>query len=301
MGVLMINDEPVGTTSDAKHTPFNPSGTDLTATNVEDAIKEVNESGGSGGHTIIDSTGTAVTQRTNLQFGKSVITDDPTNDITKINVNNAIQKTYAQYQALPSAEKTDGSVYYIPDYPGVGGVFFFQTVAGMNAAIAGGLIPNNAICVVEEDTPYVVNAEDVNYDNTESGLSATDLQNAVDELNSIFGTKIKTNTRIALVGLSEKYTIIQQSIFIESYYIIRNGFVFVSLNVDCVTPSSGNEKVCTIPQCDQMTTFTPSCAYYPDNPSDFIGVIVQSGNIYLNHGTAGNRYSVSFMYPIANY
>lgn len=44
MGVLMINDMPIGTTPDAKHTPFNPSGTDLTSTNVEDAIKEVNES-----------------------------------------------------------------------------------------------------------------------------------------------------------------------------------------------------------------------------------------------------------------
>ena len=39
-----------------KHTPFNPSGTDLTATNVEDAIKEVNGSDTNADDVVYDNT-----------------------------------------------------------------------------------------------------------------------------------------------------------------------------------------------------------------------------------------------------
>lgn len=42
----------------------------------------VNASGGSGGHTILDSSGTAMTQRTNLQFDGADVTDDSSNDKT---------------------------------------------------------------------------------------------------------------------------------------------------------------------------------------------------------------------------
>ena len=45
-------------------------------------------SGGSGGHTIEDSTGTALTQRDIMQFSDSFApTDDSTNEVTKIGLN----------------------------------------------------------------------------------------------------------------------------------------------------------------------------------------------------------------------
>lgn len=141
---------------------------------------------GSGGHKILNASGQEVTQRSKLQFGKSVITDDATNDITKINVNNAVEISWADYQALSQAEKEDGTVYYIPDYPGYGGVYYFATKAAMDAAIGNGDVPDGAICMTGDDTPYVVSAAETTYDNTDSGLDATDVQGAIDEVTSNF-------------------------------------------------------------------------------------------------------------------
>ena len=52
-----------------------------------------NESGGSGGHTIEDSTGTALTQRTNLQFDDLSVTDDSVNDATVVSASGKADKT----------------------------------------------------------------------------------------------------------------------------------------------------------------------------------------------------------------
>ena len=51
-----------------------------------------NESGGSGGHTIEDSTGTALTQRTNLQFKDLSVTDDSVNDATVVSASGKADK-----------------------------------------------------------------------------------------------------------------------------------------------------------------------------------------------------------------
>lgn len=133
-------------------------------------------------HTILNNQGQPVPARSNLQFGKSIVTDDSTNDITKVNVNNAIEKPYAEFQNLTPTERADGSVYYIPDYPTLGNVFFFRTVDAMQAAIQHGDVPNNAICITTSDYPYEAKAEDVTYDNTDSGLEADNIQDAVDEV-----------------------------------------------------------------------------------------------------------------------
>ena len=62
-----------------------------------------NESGGgSGGHTIINSAGTSMTQRTGLQFEGMYVTDDSTNDKTKVSIP---QFTQAGWDALSSADK----------------------------------------------------------------------------------------------------------------------------------------------------------------------------------------------------
>lgn len=74
--------------------------------------------GGSGGHTIEDSSGTAMTQRTDLQFVGVYTEDDSANDRTKVNI--VRQMTKAAMQALSSAEQegfidtTDEDDDYIP-------------------------------------------------------------------------------------------------------------------------------------------------------------------------------------------
>jgi hypothetical protein len=59
--------------------------------------------GGSGGHTIVDDSGTALTQRTNLQFKGAYSEDNSTDDTTEINV--VREMTKAEFDLLPANEK----------------------------------------------------------------------------------------------------------------------------------------------------------------------------------------------------
>jgi len=66
-----------------------------------DAIEQAIAGGsGSGGHTIVNASGTDMTQRAKMQFVDAVVTDDAVNDVTKIST------TPASY---PSANVTYGS------------------------------------------------------------------------------------------------------------------------------------------------------------------------------------------------
>lgn len=50
-----------------------------------DGTKDITiDAGGSGGHTILNSSGTAMTQRSKLRFNNATVTDDPHNDVTII-------------------------------------------------------------------------------------------------------------------------------------------------------------------------------------------------------------------------
>lgn len=59
--------------------------------------------GGSGGHTIVDDSGTSLTQRTNLQFNGAYSEDNSTDDTTEVNVVRSMTK--AEYNQLSAAEK----------------------------------------------------------------------------------------------------------------------------------------------------------------------------------------------------
>ena len=63
----------------------------------------VGSGGGSGGHTILDDSGTALTQRTNLQFKGAYSEDNSGDDTTEVNVVRSMTK--AQYEQLSSDEK----------------------------------------------------------------------------------------------------------------------------------------------------------------------------------------------------
>lgn len=60
--------------------------------------------GGSGGHTIVDDSGTSLTQRTNLQFNGAYSEDNATDDTTEIDV--VREMTKAEFDELTEAEKT---------------------------------------------------------------------------------------------------------------------------------------------------------------------------------------------------
>lgn len=73
--------------------------------------------GGSGGHTIIDPSGTSMPQEDGLQFtGKVTVSDDGVNQKTVVDIPTEVKEvTQAQYDALPATKLTDGIAYFIKD------------------------------------------------------------------------------------------------------------------------------------------------------------------------------------------
>ena len=69
----------------------------------------------SGGHTILNGSGSAMNQRGKLQFVGGNIKDDSTNDKTVVTVDREI--TQAEYDALSTAEQNNGTNYFITDAP----------------------------------------------------------------------------------------------------------------------------------------------------------------------------------------
>jgi len=98
--------------------------------------------GNGGGHVIEKSDGTDMTQRSNLQFVDAQLTDDSTNDRTKVENVKIIQN--------------ESELANLPD-----GIY-------MGAQ--------------DEAIPFSFEAEDISYDNTTSQLTATNVQAAIDEL-----------------------------------------------------------------------------------------------------------------------
>lgn len=80
-------------------------------------------------------------------------------------------------------------------------VGFIGTRAEINEAMAAGAIPDGMLVYCTDDlTGFPVNADDVIYDNTESGLTATNVQDAIDEvasdiseINSALSDKVNTS------------------------------------------------------------------------------------------------------------
>ena len=102
----------------------------------------------SGGHTIVDPSGADMTQRDKLQFdGYFSVSDDSTNGKTVVS-NDLESITWTAYQALTDEQR-----------------------AGRHFKITGAPVGG-------------LTASDIGYNNTSSGLTADDTQEAIDEVNS---------------------------------------------------------------------------------------------------------------------
>ena len=75
----------------------------LTADDVQDAIDELAQGGSGGGHTILDDSGTSLTQRADLQFKGAYSEDNSTDQITEVNVVRSM--TREQFDLLSADEK----------------------------------------------------------------------------------------------------------------------------------------------------------------------------------------------------
>ena len=130
-------------------------------------------SGGSGGHTIEDASGTDMSAEDNLQFADAKVTDDSGNSRTKVEVIRPI--TESQVSSI-----TEDGVYVVTDGQQV-------SINAANVVYNGGSVAGalNSLS----------NASGIGYDNTLSGLSATDVQDAIDEI----GTNIKDRTLLCTI------------------------------------------------------------------------------------------------------
>lgn len=83
--------------------PYDNTTSGLTADDVQEAIDELAQGGGSGGHTIENDAGTTLTQRANLQFKGAYSVDNSSTSTTEVNVVRSM--TTAEYNQLSAAEK----------------------------------------------------------------------------------------------------------------------------------------------------------------------------------------------------
>ena len=79
----------------------------------------------------------------------------------------------------------DGSVCIFTDDYATSTPYVVGTQTQINAMLSQGLLGDGTVCVITDDYTEELNlAENIGYDNTTSGLSADDVQGAIDELNS---------------------------------------------------------------------------------------------------------------------
>ena len=191
----------------AESISYDNTTSELQSTNAQDALDEINAaiSSGVGGHTIIDNSGTSMTDRAGLQFPGAYVTDDSTNNRTVVSAVRSM--TEAQRAALPAAQQ-QGFIYTTDtpnNYPLTGAIVDYRNDKTVNKAIdelstgAGNvrvmtdeeyenLDPEDRYGIIITDidnpNPMSIDATDVTYRNSDSQLVATTLQAALDELNA---------------------------------------------------------------------------------------------------------------------
>lgn len=113
-----------------------------------------------------------------------------------------VELTQAQYDALPSSKLTDGVSYYITDG---------ESAPSTNRFSASG----------------------ISYDNTNSGLSATNVQSAIDEIGTLQSLSATLNAKLTNVD-------------INSVYVYGN-IAVINIRAQATTAISGSENLFVLP------------------------------------------------------
>ena len=149
----------------ASHILYDNSGTGLVATNVQDAINEILDLISSQGVASWNGRSGIVVPVAGDYSGAMVTYDNSGSGLTATNVQSAIDEVQTEIGALPGTF-----------------VESFNTRTG---------------AVTPQASDY--DADQIDYDNTVSGLTATDVQAAIDELASVPGGVTSWNTRTGAV------------------------------------------------------------------------------------------------------
>ena len=107
--------------------------------------------GGSGGHTILNDSGTALTQRDDLQFVGVYSEDDGTNSKTKVNI--VREMTKAQFDLLSSAEKK--GVIVTTDEPTYSGQYGETVLSSTATTLGSGATINLSDDYTNYDAIYI--------------------------------------------------------------------------------------------------------------------------------------------------
>lgn len=99
----------------ASDVAYDNTDSGLSADNIQDAIDEVAQSSGGGGHTIVNPSGQSMSQENKLQFTDAGVADDSTNGKTKVSI--VREMTKAEYDALSEVERK--GVIRITDEPDI--------------------------------------------------------------------------------------------------------------------------------------------------------------------------------------
>ncbi len=199
--------------------------TDSTPKNIADVLKDKlgdiasaisGGGGGSGGHTIQNASGTNMPQEPTMQFTDAHLTDDSQNDKTKVEVIKSVAS--ADY---PS-ETEDG--------------LYVKTDTGDAVIKKGGT-----------DYPIVAQtASNINYNNTQSGLSATKVQGAIDELasekvdQSLIATVQPNLTAVKSYAKGEQF--VYQGLLYKTTAAISSGGT-ITIGGNCVLADSVTEQI----------------------------------------------------------
>ena len=155
--------------------------TDNTA---DDYIKNKPTIPSGSGHTIQNNSGTSMSQRTNLQFIGVDVTDDSTNDKTIIDANHINDNLYVTNNNFGTAARaTIGRANKIGAVTLHSSNEYTSTILNNGTLTANRtLTPPDKSGTIATTDDIPTDASDMTYDNTQSGLTATNVQDAIDEV-----------------------------------------------------------------------------------------------------------------------
>lgn len=140
-------------------------------------------------------------------------------------------------------------------------------------------------------------AEDVSYDNSVSGMTATDVQAAVDELKSNLTDYVKYEIKNT-DRLSTNIEIGANTQFITNYYSIRNGICEFNVSIVAkATISNASTPVINLPTPRMANTLNLG-DWIDFNTNTRTGAILQGGILYTRFITNGVGYSISGRYEV---